>query len=152
MVHMIFRVAFLVAAAAFMYTTTNQVLSGKLNLSPNGLKRFNNLQTFIDKLQFTLVHLSVPVFLLLIQVFLTIFKRLSTNAIDPSADNDKHVFRANSILRNFFEQFVISAFSQLALISHLTAKQTLQFIPLINLFFVIGKLAFESESDQINLF
>jgi len=138
----IYRSTLVTAALVFMYVTTNQVLNGKLNLSPNGLSRFNNLTTFSDKLQFTLVHLAWPVFLLQVQVLLTIFKRLSTMAIDPSAENDKHVFRANSVLRNYVEQFILSAFAQLTVLSHLTAKQTLQFIPLMNLFFVIGRVTF----------
>ena len=138
----IYKFVLISAALVFMYVTTNQVLSDKLNLSPKGLGRFNNLTTFPDKLQFTLVHLSWPVLLLQVQVLLTIFKRLSTMAIDPSAENDKHVFRANSVLRNYVEQFILSAFSQLIVISHLSAKQTLQFIPLMNLFFVVGRVTF----------
>lgn len=139
---MIYRFLLLASAAVFIYVTTNKVLNDQLNLSPNGMKRFNNLTTFTDRLQFTLVHLSIPVFFLNVQVLLTIFKRLSTAAIDPSPNNDKHVFRANSILRNYFEQFVISVIAQLSLLPHLTAKQTLQYIPLINLFFVIGRITF----------
>lgn len=138
----IYRSVLLSAAVVFMYVTTNQVLNGKLNLSPNGLSRFNNLTTFTDKLQFTFVHLSWPVLLLQVQVLLTIFRRLSTMAIDPSSDNDKYVFRANSVLRNYVEQFILSAFAQLSVISHLTAKQTLQYIPLMNLFFVVGRVTF----------
>lgn len=138
----IYRFILLAAAGIFMFVTTNQVLSGKLNLSPNGLSRFNNLKTFVDKLQFTLIHLALPVLLLKVQVLLTIFKRLSTNAIDPSSKNENLVFRANSVLRNYVEQFIISAFAQLVLISHLSAKQTSQFIPLMNLFFVVGRVTF----------
>lgn len=138
----IYRFLQIILASVFMYVMTDQVLSGKLNLSPNGLSRFNNLNTFVDKLQFTLINLAIPVLLLKLQVLLTIFNRISTMAVDPSPNNDKHVFRANSILRNFFEQFVISAFSQLILISHLSAKQTHQFIPLMNLFFVVGRITF----------
>ena len=138
----IYRGLLLIGGIVFMYMITNQVVNGKLKLSPNGLNRFNNLTTFVDKLQFTLLHLTFPAFLLQVQVLLTIFKRLSTMAVDPSPENDKHVFRANSILRNYFEQFIISAFAQFALISHLSAKQTLQYIPLMNLFFVIGRVTF----------
>ena len=138
----IYRSTLIAAALVFMYVTTNQVLSGKLNLSPNGLSRFNNLTTFSDKLQFTLVYLTWPVLLLPIHVVLVIRKRMSTMAIDPSAENDKHVFQVNSIFRNYVEQFILSAFSQLIVLSHLTAKQTLQFIPLMNLFFVVGRVTF----------
>lgn len=138
----IYRAFLFVCSTLFMLITTNQVLSGKLNLAPKNLTKFNDLNSFADKFQFSLFYLCIPVLLLNFQIILTILKRVHMNAIYPSFENEKIIYFTSMILRNFTEQFIISAFSQLVFINFLSSKQTSQFIPLINLFFVIGRITF----------
>lgn len=142
MVKMFVRLFLIGLACYFMFKITIEVIDGRLNLAFGGLSQFNNLKTYADKLQFASLYWSASVLLAIIQVLLTISARLHTDSVDPSPWDDERVFRENSILRNFMEQFIISVFSQLCLISTITAKQTFQFIPLMNLFFIVGRILF----------
>ena len=129
---------------SLMVVSTRQVLKGKLSLVPRDLTRFNNLNLYTDKLQFTLLYLSVPLLLLSFQIVYTIWKRVSLDKLNPKWEDeqDDRWYLTSMLLRNTTEQFVISALAQFVLIAYLSPRQTAQFIPLISMFFVIGRITF----------
>lgn len=130
---------------SFMVATTSQVLRGKLSLVPKDLSKLNNLNGYVDKFQFTSLYLSIPLLFLSFQIISTILKRLTLGKIDPKFEdeNEDEWYLTSMLLRNTTEQFVISALSQIVLITFLSPRQTAQFIPLISLFFVIGRITFQ---------
>lgn len=129
---------------SLMAVSTRQVLRGKLSLTPKDLTRFNNLKSYTDKFQFTSFYLTFPLLFLSFQVIFTIFKRFSLAKIDPKHEdeNDDRWYLTSMLLRNTTEQFVISALGQFVLIAYLSPRQTAQFVPLISMFFVIGRITF----------
>lgn len=129
---------------SLMVVMTGQVLKGKLNLVPKDLSRVNNLRTYVDRFQFVSLYLSVPLLLLSLQILFTIWKRIDLGKIDPKFEdeNEDDWYLTSMLLRNITEQFVIAALSQIVLITFLTPRQTAQFIPLLSLFFVIGRITF----------
>jgi len=67
--------------------------------------------------------------------------RFRTAAINPLSGNEAVIEKANHILVNTFEQFVVSAINQL-IFATFVGEERLRLIPLISFFFFIGRLAF----------
>jgi len=94
------------------------------------------------KLQFTLKFLILPVSWLALNVLLVILTRIRTEAIDPLTNNEHLTLKLNKILTNSCEQALILIISQLILVDYLTPTMVLQFIPSINILFIVGRFLF----------
>lgn len=110
-------------------------------LTPSNLNLYE-LESFGNKLQFTARYWVLPLLFLFTRWHAVVTKRITTRAIDPLSGNEKYVEKANKILNNCMEQLLMSVVSQVCLLSYLTPEQTVSLIPLINLWHVIGRIAF----------
>jgi len=100
-----------------------------------------HLHSLTDRIVWTLRYqvlgLSAVVFALA-NVSIT---RALTQAINPLAGHEGIVERANKILTNTLEQFVLNLMNQLILATYLS-ESNLRLIPLLNLYFLIGRITF----------
>ena len=71
-----------------------------------------------------------------------ISKRVASPAILPTSGYEHLTQVANNIFRNSSEHFLMHMISQLILITYLTAEQTLNLIPTLNLLFILGRILF----------
>ena len=97
----------------------------------------------VMKLGFFLKWLSLPALSMVLGVFLVMFQRFTTKAINPIAgvtDTQKmKVFK--QYLQNTFEQSLIFLFAQLSLLAVLDPEY-IKLIPLFAILFFIGRLLF----------
>ena len=117
-------------------------LDGKLKvLQPKSIS-LTSLETFSGKLEFTAKYWILPVLWLYFFYHVVIFKRVSSKAINPLSGHESEVQDAKNILTNSIEQFVLLTFSQTISLAFISPIQTLQLIPLANLWFVVGRVLF----------
>jgi uncharacterized MAPEG superfamily protein len=94
-----------------------------------------------DRLVFTLRYQLIGLFAIvwsLLQVSLT---RAVTNAINPLSGHEAIIDKANRILTNSVEQFLLNCINQLIISTYLT-EDKLKLIPLLSLLFITGRIAF----------
>lgn len=127
-------------AFGFLATITWLVVNEHVRLS--GVTTASQLTTFSNKLQFTLKYWTGSVIWLIIATLNVGSRRAGAGAINPLAGNDHLLAGPKNIALNSNEQFIQSTASQLILITFLTGTQTVVYIPLINLFFVTGRVMF----------
>jgi hypothetical protein len=101
-----------------------------------------SLIDFPSRLKFVIQQQTLGVTWLLVSMFYVISKRVSSPAMDPTSGHEKVTEAAKNNLQNSLEQFIMSSVSQLILVTHLSAVQVAQFIPAINLSFIVGRVLF----------
>lgn len=137
-----------IAVIAFILSTTLVAITWKLawdgTLTVLKIKNVDlkRLESFSDKMQFTAKYWSLPLFWLLTRWQAVVFKRVTSRAVDPLSGNEHIVEEANKILDNSMEQFLLSVTSQITLLAYLTPAQTVTLIPLINVWHLVGRIAF----------
>lgn len=119
-----------------------------LGLTFYGFSRWANLylpaphiHSLTDRIVWTLRHQVLGALTVVWSVLHVALNRALTAAINPLSGHDSAVDKANRILSNTLEQFVLNAFNQLVLSTYLS-ESNLRLIPLLTAYFVIGRIAF----------
>jgi len=114
-----------------------------LNLNFGGNSSAVLISSYWHKLEFVLCYQSIGISWILFNMFYVISKRLKNRAGDPieSRDNSE-VLVATNIMQNSIEQFLMSAFAQIISISFIDKSLLIKVIPMINILFITGRLAF----------
>jgi len=102
------------------------------------------MKTYSNKLEFTVKHLSLGVLWSLISILMVILRRLSIGAINPLANQNREMYlkRPAMVLQNSLEQFIISSFGQISLISYIPNWAVVKVVPWINFLFFVGRISF----------
>lgn len=128
------------AALVFMSTVTWLVWTDRVRLS--GIVTEDKLTGFGLKSEFVFRNLIVGVLWLIFNVHAVIVNRVRTPALDPLNGHEHLTLTNRNILTNSIEQFVITAITQLSVISYLNGYLVVRVIPLMNLFYLVGRIAF----------
>jgi len=94
-----------------------------------------------NQLEFVLRYQVVGLLVLLLSIQRVAWTRLWTRAINPLAGYDYLVEKSTRILTNTLEQFLVSFVNQLILATWVS-EDKLKFIPLINFYFLLGRICF----------
>jgi uncharacterized membrane protein YecN with MAPEG domain len=105
-----------------------------------GINRVH-LHSMADRMTWTLRHQLLGLIAIAISILHVSLTRASTLAINPLAGQEHLVEKANRILTNTIEQYILSAGNQLILATHLPEAH-LKIIPLISITFLIGRVLF----------
>jgi hypothetical protein len=101
-----------------------------------------DLADFPSRIKYVLKHLSLGITWILMSVYFVIHRRVGTPAVDPMHGYERITEAAKNNLTNSIEQFLLSAFSQLILITDLDAIYILRVIPALNFLFIFGRITF----------
>lgn len=101
-----------------------------------------SMKTFSDKLEFTIKYWIFGLIWLYFYIHVVIMKRITSGALVPNTTVEYRVANAKSILTNSFEQMFVSLLAQSVAIVYLTPAQVINVIPLANILFYIGRIAF----------
>lgn len=99
-------------------------------------------KTYGTKLEFTVRYWLLPLIWFKLNIYLVILKRVPSRAVNPLDGHEHIVEGVKNILTNTLEQMVASLVMQSILISFLTPDEVVNFIPLINLLFFLGRITF----------
>ena len=116
------------------------VVSNKINLA--GRLNPNDIKSFGARFEFLLRYQCLPLTFLIFMVSVVIHKRFHSPAINPMVGFEHVVQPHKNILQNSFEQYLLSFIAQLGLLCHLSSYNVLRYIPLLNVFFVLGRVLF----------
>ena len=139
-----FRNGAILSAAAFLFMGlfTLLVHLETIKLYPASMT-VETVRGFSFRIEYALRYQTLLVTWLLFNVMATIFGRLSTKAINPlDSSSEENVQVHKNILTNTVEQTLVSVFAQLIFVSFASPEAVLKFIPLINIIFFIGRIAF----------
>ncbi|XP_054162273.1 transmembrane protein 79-like [Oppia nitens] len=100
-----------------------------------------HLHSLTDRLVWTLRYQVLGLSVVILTTINVWVSRLLSHAINPLAGYESVVERSNKILTNTLEQFVMNAINQLILSTYLS-ESNLRFIPLLNVYFLIGRIGF----------
>jgi len=92
--------------------------------------------------EYVLRHSTLGVLWLLFCFGYVGIQRSNTPAMDPSAGYEHVTQMSKNIFLNSLEQFVMSVFSQLILVTYLEPKYVLNVIPAMNIMFFVGRVLF----------
>ena len=129
------------AALIFIGVSTWIVWTGRVNLA--GSVTAEKLTGFGVKSEFVFRYQILSVLWLLFNVQAVIYNRLrEPQALDPLSGSE-HATQANrNILQNSVEQLLITLITQLSVISYLNGYYVIRVIPLMNLFYFVGRITF----------
>jgi hypothetical protein len=115
--------------------------SNKLSLSGNVRKE--DINGLGDKLGYTLKLLTLPLLWVLGSNLTVCFFRLTrVQAIDPLNNRDELIEVPVNIFVNSIKQFILTAFGQLSIVPILSGSDIVRIIPLVNILFVVGRIAY----------
>ena len=115
--------------------------SERLSLSGNFTAE--KIGTFGTKLEFTLKFLVLPlVWLFGCQSTICFLRVIRSQAIDPLNGYEDLIEVPRNILSNSVEQFIFSAVGQLTVMHYLSGVDVVRVIPLVNILFVLGRIAY----------
>ncbi len=118
------------------------LLNNKINLNQYNKTPPQNLTDIGPRIKFVLQSSTLSVVWLAFCMFNVGLRRSFTPAINPLAGHEKRTEAAKNIFTNSLEQFTMSIFSQLILVTYLEPKVILNVIPVINLLFIVGRITF----------
>jgi len=127
-------------AVVFMLSFQYLVLNGHINLAPK--IKPSDLKDFQSKVQFTFQYSILGVVWMFFSLWYVISKRFPSPAVNPLSGHEGLTEAAKNILTNSLEQFFLSLVTQLSLISFIDEVTTQRAIPLLNLFYIIGRITF----------
>jgi len=100
-----------------------------------------HVHSLADRLTFVLRYQVVGMILLMLNMQQVGLKRFFSKAINPLAGHDHLVETSMRVLTNTMEQYMLSFVNQLMLATWLS-EEKLKIIPLINIYFLVGRLSF----------
>jgi len=99
--------------------------------------------SYYHRLEFAMRYQVIGAGWLLFSVIYVMAKRVTTRASDPlTARDSTSLTIAKNNLSNSLEQFLCSFLAQIIALSYLDETCVLKVIPLVNLFFLIGRVGF----------
>lgn len=117
------------------------VINEKINLAGN--IKVEELKDLPSRIVFVLKYLTLGVTWILFCIFYVGSKRGGSPAVNPLSGHEHLTQAAKNILNNSMEQFIISAVSQLILVSNVDSVETIyKLIPAVNVIFLIGRITF----------
>lgn len=133
-----------VGSMVFVIKAMLMAYNNELNiLSSAGIKvNAGQLQTFSDKLEFTVKYWTPGLVWLYFYIHVVIVRRFMTGALIPNTTIEYLVANQRSILTQSIEQFLFAVVTQMAALPYLTGGQIVNIIPLANLLFFVGRLFF----------
>jgi hypothetical protein len=126
----------------FVSIFTYLVINNTIDFGKYNKTSAKDLSDFPSKVKYVLQHLTLGITWILLSMYFVIFKRAISPAMDPMSGYEKVTEAAKNNLTNSCEQFLMTAVSQLILITHLDAITILQVIPALNLLFIFGRITF----------
>lgn len=141
---LLFVVSASIALMSFVVKTLLMAHRNELNiLAMAGVKvDSQNITTYTDKLQFTAKYWTPAVLWFLFNIHLVIFARLTNGVIIPNTKIEYLIANHRNILAQTVEQTVFAVFTQMAVLPYLSVGQMINIIPLLNCFFLAGRLVF----------
>lgn len=112
------------------------------NINISGKMNVFQLSSYWHKLEFVLCHQIIGISWILLNMFYVISKRATNESINPMSGNEDMTLMARNIMQNSIEQFLMSSFAQIISISFIEANILIKIIPLINILFIVGRIAF----------
>ena len=100
-----------------------------------------HIHSLTDRIVWTLRHQVLGALTVVWCLIHVSVNRALSAAINPLSGHEASVEKANRILSNTLEQFVLNAVNQLILSTYLS-ESNLRLIPLLTAYFVIGRIAF----------
>lgn len=102
-----------------------------------------NLTSFPSRLEFTIKYWVLELLWLFASVQIVSIRRGTSTAVNPLSGNDQVIMKASRIFNNSLEQFVFSFAAQMVLICFLKENDLVaRMIPLMNVFYLIGRIFF----------
>jgi len=99
--------------------------------------------SYYHRLEFAMRYQVIGAGWLLFSVIYVMAKRMTTRAFDPLTSRDSTSLTiAKNNLSNSVEQFLCSMMAQIIALSYLDETCVLKVIPLVNLYFLIGRIGF----------
>lgn len=137
-------VAAIVAGFSVVLKTMSLAYNNELSvLKLAGVKvNTETIKTYSDKLEFTAKYWTLGLFWLYFYIHVVIIRRFATGALVPNTSIEWQVSDQKSILTNSVEQFLLSIVAQAAVVAYLTPVQVTNIIPLVNAFFLGGRVLF----------
>lgn len=131
---------FIVVAMIIIPAVVFFAYNGNLRILPP--RDHVHLATFSSKIEFTARYWILGLVWLYISLHLVVWKRVTTRAANPLSGNEQYVSAYANIFTNSIEQFVMSVVGQITLITFLDSEKIISLIPVINVFYFIGRLFF----------
>lgn len=100
-----------------------------------------HLHSLADRIVWTLRYQVLGLFALVWSLIHVSVSRAISPAVNPLSGHESVVEKSNKILTNTLEQFILNAINQLILSTYLS-ESNLRVIPLLNLYFLIGRITF----------
>jgi len=98
-----------------------------------------DLAEYWQRIEFVFRQLTWGIVWLLFSLNYVVYKRFVTRSV---SGREKYIQAANHIFANSLEQFILTSVGQLIVASHLDSSQLVKIIPLVNIFFFIGRVAY----------
>lgn len=100
------------------------------------------LETVTQRLVFTLKHLGLQLGWIVLSMYLVVYQRLGTPALDPTKGYESLVQSAKNILTNSVEHGLVLTFSLLIAATDLSPALCRRLMPTINLLYIFGRLLY----------
>jgi len=100
-----------------------------------------HIHSLTDRIVWTLRYQVLGLLAIIWSISHVSLTRLMSPAINPLSGHESVVDKSTRILTNSLEQFVVNAINQLILSTYLS-ESNLRLIPLLNVYFLIGRLTF----------
>lgn len=100
------------------------------------------LVSYSNKLEFTAKYWTLGLAWMYFYIHVVMMRRGATGAIVPNTNLEWKVSDQKSVLTNTVEQFILSIVAQAVVISYLTPVQVTNIIPLVNVFYFVGRILF----------
>ena len=129
----------LVSSAFVTVVAVYLVRSGDLLLLPP--KPVFYPQSFASKLEFCARYWVLGVVWLLLSMTQVMLRRVY-GAMNPLTGTEGIVVKSNNILKNSMEQLFVSITIQVSVITYLTGEEVVRCIPIVNIMYFAGRVAF----------
>ena len=131
---------FTLAAAVVCFGLLSLVYTGRLRIF---FPKHNlDLNTFSEKMEFAARYWFIGLFWLYFTTHIVVFRRFVCKAINPLSGNDDLVEESVNINTNSIEQFIQNVVAQICIIANLEGGKVIQVIPMMNVFFLLGRICF----------
>lgn len=112
--------------------------TGQLDLGRNS----EPLETPLDRVLYSLKHLSIQLAWIILSMYYVIYHRLGTPALDPTKGYEELCQNAKNILTNSVEHGLVFMVSQLIMAIDLSPSLCRRLVPTYNLVYLFGRLFF----------
>ena len=100
------------------------------------------LNTELDRLFYTLKHLSVQLAWIVISMYYVIYHRIGTPALDPTKGYEMLCQTPKNMLTNSVEHGLVFIISQLIMSIDMAPDMCRRMIPTINLMYIVGRILY----------